>query len=387
MEWTSVVTAELPAGVEAGTLLGAGAHVAAGLAGDGAIAVARPGGRVEVRAARDGVPRLSGDGVIVGRLHELAGNVDREAGDHAVRGSLRIGGHVAPGRELSATGPIRVGGDIDRAQVRAGGELQIEGRAGGASLVGGSLAALRGRLHEPLREVARDIDALLVLADQLLGAAAGRACVTTDRVIRALCAERFATLEPRLARAGTVLVPARRSWPGLCAGLAAELAAANRAVTAPHEVGDPLGLLAAAAGFLAAAIPAQRPAAGIGIRVSAAHGCWIETAGTLRLTGAGATDCDITVGGDLIAMGAGGAICGGRARVGGRVRVRELAARHGSRLRLVIEDTSPSDDVLRAEVVNAGVEVVVGGRAVRFDRRCSDVRIGVSGGRPVLAAA
>jgi hypothetical protein len=388
VEWTPAVTAEPPTGVEAGTLLGAGAHSAADLAGDGAIAIARPGGRVEVRASRDGVPSLVREGVTVAPLHEMEGNVDRAVGDRAVRGSLRIGGHIAPGRELSATGPIRVEGNIDRSEVRAGGELQVEGRAGGASLVGGSLASLRRQLHVPLAGVAQEIDDLVLVAGQLLDAATRRGgTVMPAPAIRALCAARFDGLEPRLAHGRRLLATAHRSWPGLCAGLAAEVIAAHQAVADPEHAHDPLVRLAAAAGFLAAAIPARRPVTEVGVRLLAANRCAIETAGPLRLLGSGATECDINVGGDLIVMGSGGAIRGGQARVGGRVRARELSGREGARLRVVIEDTRPSDDVLRADVVNAGVEVVVGAEVVRFDRKRTDVRIGVRGGRPVLHAA
>lgn len=384
MDWTSAVTAQPPSGVEAGTLLGAGPHRVADLAGDGTLAIVRPGGRVEVRATRDGVPVRDRDGVTVARRHDVEGNVDGVAGDRAVRGSLRVGGNIAPGRALSATGPMRVEGDIDRSEIRAGGELHIEGRAAGAALVGGAHAALRGRLHLPLRGVAGEIDEMLELAGQLLGAESWREGVTPARVIRVLCAKRFDTLESRLARARGVLAASQRRWPGLCAGLAAEVEAAHRAVTAPERLGDPLGVLSASAGFLAAAVPARRPMADVGIRMRAAHACSIETAGSLRLTGAGATACDITVGGDLIS---GGEISGGEARVGGRVRARELSARDAAGLRVVIEDVRSREDALWADVVGAGVEVVACGETVRFDRRTVGVRIGVSGGRPVLTAA
>jgi hypothetical protein len=387
LDWTAVVIARPQSGVEAGTLLGTGERHCGDLAGDGVIAVGRPAGRMELRAARDGVPVPAADGVSVVRLHEIEGNVDRSVGDRAVRGSLRVGGHIAPGRDLSATGPVRVEGNIDRSEVRAGGELDVEGRAAGASLVGGSLAALRRRLHAPLAGIAEEIDAMLALADQLLVADSLRGTATPARVVRVLCAERFDTLEPRLAEAHRLIATARRSWPRLCNGLAAEVAAARRAVETPDHVDDPLALLGASAGFLAAAIPARRSPTEMGIRLSAAHDCSIETAGSLRLTGAGATDCDISVGGDLIAMGSGGVIRGGQARVGGRVRARELSGRNGAPLRVVIDDSRPSDDVLRAGVINAGVEVVIGAAVLRFDRRCADVRVAVSEGRPVLLAA
>ena len=243
MNWTTAVTCEPSYGVEAGTLLGSGSQEVAELAGDGTVAVTRPGGRVELRATRDGIPARDGDGITIRRLHEVLGNVAGPGGDRAVCGPLRVGGHIAPGRELTATGPMRVEGNIDRAEIRAGGELHIEGRAAGAALVGGAHAALRGRLHEALLGVADEIDRLLDLASQLLRAAPDGGPATPARVIRVLCTQRFETLESRLVHARAIVISSQRDWPGLCAGLAAEVAAAHRAVAAPDKLLDPLGVL------------------------------------------------------------------------------------------------------------------------------------------------
>lgn len=386
MHWTSVVAADPHGGVEAGTLLGAGSHGEEPLAGEGAMAIARPGGRLELRAARDGVVVRDPVGVAVRRAHEMIGDVDASVADRAVRGSLRVGGRIAPGHALSATGPMRVEGQIDRSEVRAGGELDIEGAASGSVLIGGAHAELRSRLHVPLRGMAQEIDELVEATGQLLRADPHGALVTQARAIRMLCGGRHETLGERVEQARAVLAASQRRWPGLCAGLSAELEAVHRALTAPERLDDPLAALAAGAGFLAAAVPARAPLAGVGIRMRSARSCAIETAGSLRLTGSGATGCDIEVGGDLFALGAGGVIAGGEAHVGGRVRVRELAAAGGRALRVVLDDARPSEDLLMAGLVGAGVEVEVGGRVVRFERRRTDVRIGVSGGRPVVGA-
>jgi hypothetical protein len=382
--WTQPLVAGDPTDVEAGTLLGVGRPVAAaGMVGDGAVAVPRPGGRVEIRAARDGVPSLRDGGVEVGRRHEWDG-----AAEGAVRGSLRVEGHVGPGRALRATGPMRVEGDIDRAEVRAGGELQIEGRATGADLSGGALAALRMRLHEPLLGMGAELDGLVLVACNLLAAASARGrAFPPARAVRVLCAERHAGVEPRLDRARAEVAAFRRGWPDGCEGLAVALAAAHAAVTAPESVADPLGDLTAAAGFLAAALPSRRPVAPVGARLRAATRCAVATAGPLRLLGQGAVDCDLDVGGDLVAMAPGGGVRGGTLRVGGRVLVRELAGRSGSPLRIALDATGAADEVLVADVVGAGVEVSAGGRVLRFDRRRTGVRVGIAGGRPVLAAA
>jgi hypothetical protein len=379
--WTLV--AGDPTDVEAGTLLGVGRPAAADLAGEGSVAVARPGGRVEIRAARDGVPSLCGDGVVVGRRHEWDGGAER-----AVRGSLRVEGHVGPGRALCATGPMRVEGDIDRAEVRAGGELQIEGRATGADLSGGALAALRMRLHEPLLGMAAELDGLVLVACNLLAAAAARGrAFPPARAVRVLCAERHAGVGPRLERAHAEVAAFRRHWPDGCEGLAGVLAAAHAAVTAPEAAADPLGDLTAAAGFLAAALPSRRPVAPVGARLRAATRCTVATAGPLRLLGPGAVDCDLDVGGDLVALSPGGGVRGGTLRAGGRVLARELAGRTGSPLRIALDATGAADDVLVADAVGPGVEVSAAGGVLRFDRRHTGVRVGIAGGRPVLAAA
>ncbi len=332
MEWTSAVIAGPSGGVEAGTLLGIGDAGAAGLAGAGAVALERPGGRVELRAARDGAPALEDGRVVVAGVHCLEGNIDRMLGNRAVRGALRIGGHVSPGGALAATGSIRVAGSIDRSSLRAGAELHIEGRATAAVLAAGSLTALRRRLHAPLRGVAQEIDALVAMAGQMRGGGSRAVDAPPARLIRFLCGERFDALEERLTEAYELLASAGRAWPGLCTELTAEVDAARRAITGPEQLADPLARLGAAAGFLAAAVADRRPAMEAGIRLGMAHSCAIETAGPLRLTGAGATDCEIEVGGDLVALGRGGAIRGGTARVGGRVRVRELSGRGGAGL-------------------------------------------------------
>jgi hypothetical protein len=194
-------------------------------------------------------------------------------------------------------------------------------------------------------------------------------------------------VEERLARARAEVAAARRVWPEGCAGLAAALAAAHAAVTGPEAPADPLADLTAAAGFLAAAVPSRRAVAPVGVRVRAAVRCTIATAGPLRLLGSGAVDCDLDVGGDLHAVAPGGGVRGGTLRAAGRVRVGELASPAGAPLRIALDAGGTADDVLVADVVGAGVEVTAGGATLRFDRRRTGVRVGLAGGRPVLAAA
>jgi hypothetical protein len=383
--WTEAVAAPPAGGVEAGTLLGAGGADAGALAGEGVVALERPGGRVELRAARDGVPAIGPGGVSVDPSHRVAGNLDAAVGDRDVRGSLAVEGHVVPGRTVRATGSLRVGGTADRAELLAGADLVVAGRLGGATVGGGALHTLHRRLHRPLRDAAAEIDALVAVVAQLQAAAGARGrSLPAATAIAALRADRFAALADGLARADALLGEARRDWPGLCAGLAARVAAGRQALEDPEGGADPIAALEAAAPVLAAAVPQRRPSGEAAVSLGTAHSCTVVASGSLRLTGSGATDCDIAVAGDLFATAGAGVVRSGLVRVGGRVRARELAGRAGARLRIVLEDPRPGEEILRADVVQAGVDIVVGGEMVRVDRRRADVRLRVDGGRAVL---
>ena len=117
-----------------------------------------------------------------------------------------------------------------------------------------------------------------------------------------------------------------------------------------------------------------------------AHSCALRAAGSLRFLGAGASDCDIEVDADLIATGPDVAIRSGLLHVGGRLWVAELAGREGARLRAVM-GVARGDDLVRAEVIQAGVDMVVCGELLRFDRRHTQVRIAIVDGRAVVRSA
>lgn len=120
-----------------------------------------------------------------------------------------------------------------------------------------------------------------------------------------------------------------------------------------------------------------------GLRVGSAHSSAIRARGTLRITGAGASGCDIEVGGDLEA---GGAIRSGRVTVAGALRAGELSGREGAPLRVILTARDDVAEVLRAGLIDAGVEISVAGQELRFDRRQRDVRIAIADGRAVLRA-
>ncbi|WP_217913157.1 FapA family protein [Miltoncostaea marina] len=373
-------------GVEAGTLLGVGGDAAREGAGEGVVAVERPGGRVELRAARDGAPRVADGRLIVDALRVVEGHVDRSRGDLAVHGALVVEGQIAPGRTVAATGGLRVAGNADRAVVTAGGALVLEGRVSASHLRGGQAAALRRRLARPLGGLGPQLDALAETARVLAGAAAARGRAVSDAdALAALAGARFPGLAERIAEGAEAAAAASGDDRGR-PGIAAVVRAARRAVEAPASVADPLAAIDEAAGVLAAALPSARPPAEPAMRVALAASCAIEAAGSLWLTGAGATDCDIAVAGDLFAMGGVG-LRACRATVGRRVRARELSGRDGRPLELALETHGTDDELLRADVVQPGVVLVAGGERIRIDRRRADVRLALVGGRPQLTSS
>lgn len=121
--------------------------------------------------------------------------------------------------------------------------------------------------------------------------------------------------------------------------------------------------------------------------LAGAHCCGIRAGGSLRFLGRGASDCDIEVDEDLVALSEGSAIRSGLVRVGGRLWAHELAGREGARLRVVMTGGAAGGDLLRADLVRPGVEIVACGELLRFDRLHADVRIRAEGGRAVVSAS
>ncbi len=57
----------------------------------------------------------------------IPGDIDQKCGDLSFAGSLRVGGSVRRGRWLKITGDLWVEGDIEDAEVEAGGAITVEG--------------------------------------------------------------------------------------------------------------------------------------------------------------------------------------------------------------------------------------------------------------------
>lgn len=123
------------------------------------------------------------------------------------------------------------------------------------------------------------------------------------------------------------------------------------------------------------------------LSLAGAHCCGIRAGGTLRLSGSGASDCDVEVEGDLIAMAHDSAIHSGLLQIGGRLQARELSGRVGARLRVLMTSRAPGTDLLVADIVGPGVEIVACGELLRFDRHHTGVRIGIADGRAVVLSA
>jgi hypothetical protein len=367
--------------VEAGALLAALAAEVEGHVPEGVAAVAAGDGSAELRAARDGVL------LAVARGARVEGDLDRSVGAVTGPGGLLVEGHVGAGCVVAVTGTVRVEGMVDRAELRAGEELSVAGRAAASVLAAGAAGALRASLRRPLEGVGEDLLRLARQGAQLLEAAAGRPGAPAPAAAGgALVAGRFPDLASRLERADRALREARRGWPGLRDGLAGAVALARACLEDPARPGL-VAELATAGRLIAVAAPGGRGGGLPGMRLGSAHGCAIASTGPVRFLGTGAIDCDIDAGGDVVAMRDGAVVRGGTIRAGGRVLARELAGREGAPLVVVLADPGPAAELLRAEVVQAGVEVRVAGEVLRFDRRRAGVRLGVAGGRIVVDGA
>lgn len=352
----------VPAGLDADDI--------AGLIGPGVIAVVPPGGRPEVRAARDGTPGWDDGRITVRGVHEVDGDL---TGEHELLGGAAVRGNVRAGTHLRATGGIQIEGVIERSEVIAGGVLDIDGHAFGAELRAGGADAVRAALRRPLATLPDRLEDLAADASFGRGDAARREAVAT------LVAGPYADLPPLLRAAEEDLVQMRAGWPNLLPSVAEALTCGRRAVIGAASVDDPVRDLIRAAAVLRAAGASGRAAEPGALRVRRLDGCSVTAHGSVQISGPGARNCHMRIQGDLFCMADGSEIVGGDIRVRGRVRVRELAARNNAPLRIEVGEAGGGEP-LRADVVQAGVDLVVGGRVHRFARREKDVRVIVEGG-------
>jgi hypothetical protein len=122
------------------------------------------------------------------------------------------------------------------------------------------------------------------------------------------------------------------------------------------------------------------------MRLRRADGCDLRAYGALVISGAGARECRLDVDGDLSAMASGAELLSCDIDVAGRVRVRELSARNRRPTRLRLTSVATQGEALRADAVQAGVEIVTAGRVTAFSRREADVVVTSEAGVPLVMA-
>jgi len=117
------------------------------IAGDGVVKMSSSSNPDILVSTCDGVLRRRPDGRIDVRPYkEISGDVDKAAGRLSFTGDMKIAGSIRSGVTVVVTGSLTVGGGIDAASVRCGGDLTVGASVrgvGGAAVVecGGSVEA------------------------------------------------------------------------------------------------------------------------------------------------------------------------------------------------------------------------------------------------------
>jgi len=94
--------------------------------------------------------------IFVAKQYEVPGDVDYSTGNLSMEGSLDIKGWIRSGFDVRASGEIRIGGGIENATVKAGGDIYIHG---------GIIGSGEGRVHAGGNLTARFIENARVHAD------------------------------------------------------------------------------------------------------------------------------------------------------------------------------------------------------------------------------
>ncbi|HLQ79148.1 MAG TPA: FapA family protein [Terriglobia bacterium] len=82
-------------------------------------------GGTELRAARHGDLRCTGDVIEVMDVIKVSGNLDYNVGSIECEGPVRVEGDVLPGFHIRAGGDVMVGGIVDAAEITTGGTLTV----------------------------------------------------------------------------------------------------------------------------------------------------------------------------------------------------------------------------------------------------------------------
>ncbi len=114
------------------------------IVGDGVVKVSSSSNPDILVSTCDGVLRRHSDGKIEVRPYkEITGDIDKAVGRVSFTGDIKVSGSVRAGGAVVATGSLTIGGGIDGASVRCGGDLKVgeRVRGGGVTVVecGGSV--------------------------------------------------------------------------------------------------------------------------------------------------------------------------------------------------------------------------------------------------------
>ena len=343
-------------------------------AADGAEA-REAGGVTVVRAVIGGRPRVDGDRVGVEGVMRLSALAPR-AGPLRVFGSLEVGADLPEGVRITATGDLRVDGDVSRAHLEAGGDVVVSGSCLHSRIRAGALGEAHRTLLGLLGEADAEVASACAMARQVVAtAAAGGRRLNERDALRAVLAGRFPAVGPAVADAARALcapgVAVEERVGGAVRGLAAVLDALERDehVTAER--------IASAAAALGRAMQLMRATSGRTSGVEAAYmqACRVEARGSLVLTGAGTYNVDATAGGDVRALGPGATVRGGAIHVGGRLLTTELGAPGGAPVKVVLEGSGGRERLL-AGVAHPGVEVVCGDRRIAIGAAALNLSVG-----------
>ncbi len=117
---------------------------------------------------RTAIAAVSGHLVIDVRAEELVvsvaperkvpADIDAALGDVAFDGDIWVGGGIAPGRSVFATGHVEVWGQVSSARIQAGGSLRLSGAVDGSILVAGGPGLSYARVISLCQEMERALN-------------------------------------------------------------------------------------------------------------------------------------------------------------------------------------------------------------------------------------
>lgn len=324
----------------------------------------------EVFARIAGLPVFNGEQIHVSP-HQSFTQLNSQKGlIHDLKHGLSIGGDLDEQTRLWSTGFVEIKGSVKQAEIHCNESLIIHGTCIGSQLTSGGDSAARLRLLEPVSHLKQEMEALLLMYQDLESRVSFRQLPSSKELFLRLIKTQFPGLLQAVDDLWQLNQSLKQLHPRRSLLLKVVLSHLMNLSDRPLDIRIFRDWLDKLSAFLVDLKPAVQ--AGGDIYLDYAQKTNAVAKGSIFVLGEGCYNSRLQAGGDILFCGTPGYCREGLLEARGRIVVRELGSPNGSRLKIVL----PASGKLEAGFIYPGVEVCFGTAPVQhFVEACQQVSV------------